>query len=321
LYNLKITSACSFTKMYILCARYVDDFERVKQFVLDLLYFKSPRTHLLIGLTIDLWPNIICPSHHPLAQSPFHETVVWLLLNTGPLQRSPEMRVQECRDRLINRYEFSPYSGMKAEDLVKKYVQLAEKNPKNSRVLADLTQCLLLIGRSQDYRWVNNNIVSRLLTSLGRVWKDTSGDQTLLRWVIETIGLISRVYTAEGRENLTQLFDPIVTILKKKDSLTKETEVSCVKALVYLGYHLQYQVAEFFTTWRPAHTLDQDTINSLEDYIGTRGRKHGEITRYVKHVEARKEIIRTRNRRPGKKYTEQSTRVAGKEEVTKTECL
>ena len=57
----------------------------------------------------------------------------------------------------------------------------------------------------------------------------------------------------------------------------------------------------------------------VQDYIGTRGRKHGEITRYVKHVEARKEIIRTRNRRPGKKYTEQSTRVAGKEEVTKTE--
>ena len=41
---------------------------------------------------------------------------------------------------MVFRYEFNPYSGMKAEDLVKKYIQLAEKNPNNSRALADVTQ-------------------------------------------------------------------------------------------------------------------------------------------------------------------------------------
>ena len=56
----------------------------------------------------------------------------------------------------------------------------------------------------------------------------------------------------------------------------------------------------FFVTERE---FSYKSMFVVQDYVGTRGRKHGEITRYVKHVEARKEIIRTRtrNRRPGKK--------------------
>ena len=34
------------------CYRYVDNIELVKQYVYDLIFFKSPRNHLLIGIII-----------------------------------------------------------------------------------------------------------------------------------------------------------------------------------------------------------------------------------------------------------------------------
>ena len=46
-----------------------------------------------------------------------------------------------------------------------------------------------------------------------------------------------------------------------------------------------YQVAQFLKTWMPAHTLDPDTSRLLEDFVGTRGKKHAEITARVGRIE------------------------------------
>ena len=50
---------------------------------------------------------------------------------------------------------------------------------------------LLLLGKWQEYRWTNNNIVSGLLDIMGNCARDTEKGRALLEWVVETVGLVS----------------------------------------------------------------------------------------------------------------------------------
>ena len=65
--------------------------------------------------------------------------------------------------------------------------------------------------------------------------------QELLIWVIDCVGSVSRVYPAEARERLIDIFQPIQGILKtsNRELLTPKLEETCLKALIWTGHHLQ----------------------------------------------------------------------------------
>lgn len=282
MYHLKLNAVQNCGRMFVLCARHNDDVHLVRHFVYDLFYFKSPRNHILVGIVVALWPEVFPHSSSPSAGNPLVESLVWAVFNTGPGQKSPEMKCQQTQDNFVKEYGYKQHST-KAEELIVKFIGVA-KTTKDSTVLDDLTRCLLLIGKCKDYRWVNNNISNRLLKCLADVWSQ-GGDQTMLRWVLCTLGLLSRVYPAEGRDQLKQLFDPIILMLGGGE-LLPETEIVCVRALLHLGYHLQSQVAMFLKTWKPKHhPLEPETRRLLEDFLGTRGKKHAEITVNVSRIE------------------------------------
>jgi len=283
MFNHKLNAVENTGRMFVLCARYTDNVTLLKHFLFDLFYFKSPRNHILVGIVIALWPEIFPHRQSPLSATPLAETFGWCIFNTGPAQKSPEMKVQETKDYYVRDYDYKP-NAVTADSLVTKFIKIAEERSNEKELLEEVSMCLLLLGRNKEFRWVNNNISARLLKSLASVWGST-GDQTVLRWVIITLGLLSRVYPAEGREQISSLYTSVEQMLKKGSSLQPETEQACIRALLHLGYHLQYQVAQFLKTWMPAHTLDPDTSRLLEDFVGTRGKKHAEITARVGRIE------------------------------------
>ena len=68
-----------------------------------------------------------------------------------------------------------------------------------------------------------------------------AGNPHYLTWVIFTLGLVCRVYTAEGRESVRKVFDSVQALLAG-DNLSQMSEDSYIQALMHLGYHLQTQV-------------------------------------------------------------------------------
>eukprot|EP00092_Neocalanus_flemingeri_P040152 GFUD01043737.1.p1 GENE.GFUD01043737.1~~GFUD01043737.1.p1 ORF type:complete len:1387 (-),score=455.56 GFUD01043737.1:260-4420(-) len=288
MFNLKLNAVQNSGRMFVLCARYTDNVSLMKHFLYDLFYFKSPRNHILVGIVIALWPTIFCYASSPLSTTPLSQTVTWCIFNTGPAQNSPEMLVQETKDNFSREYGYKA-NAVKADSLVIKFIKMAEERSQDKELLEEIAMCLLLIGRSKEFRWVNNNISARLLKSLASVWGGSdSGEQTVLRWVITTLGLLSRVYPAEGREQVKTLYQSVESLLQKGASLQPETELCCINALLHLGYHLQHQVAMFLKTWQPSHPVDSKTRQMLEDFVGTRGKKHADITAKVARIEHNK---------------------------------
>ena len=136
------------------------------------------------------------------------ETIVWSIFNTGPEKFSPEMRVVETISNFANDYGHKK-NMVKAEELVIKFIKTAEENIDNQELLDEISKCLLLLGRCKEYRWVHNNVFSRLMKRLGDIWERSSrtGDQQFLAWVIRTLGTLSRVFPAEGRDILVNIYN------------------------------------------------------------------------------------------------------------------
>ena len=115
---------------------------------------------------------------------------------------------------------------MKAEDLVLRFIREAEARVGRAEGAEDLTRALLLLGRCKDYRWVNNNIFTRLLKRLADIWTQSDGDQSFMCWVISTLGLLSRVYPAEGREQLKSIMESVSSILQVTGGIIHNNVVS-----------------------------------------------------------------------------------------------
>ena len=97
-----------------------------------------------------------------------HDVCPRCVFNTGPEVYSPEMMVNETKEIMEKDYNYRP-STHKAEDLVIRFLKLAEENVGDEELLKEITRSLLLLGRSRDYRWVQNNIFSRLMKLLGEM--------------------------------------------------------------------------------------------------------------------------------------------------------
>ena len=206
----------------------------------DLFYFKSPRNHLLVGIVVALWPDIFPRANTKLAETPLVETIVWCVFNTGPDTYSVEMKVGETKENFEKETGFRA-NAFKADSLVKKFLEMAKETTEDEKLLNEITKSLLLIGRCKGYLWVNNNIFMRLLKIVGE-----EKNQTFLSWVFSTLGIVSRVYPVEGRENIKQIFESVLKMLSSRD-IPVQLERSCVWALFHLGYHLQLQVWSIFS--------------------------------------------------------------------------
>jgi len=289
MYHLKLNAVLALGRVLVLCLRYTDSLQLARTFLYDLFFFKSPRNHLLVGCMVALWPEAFPHSGQAEAAEPLVQSLVWAVLNTGPTISS-EMLVQTTRDNFIREYGYKQH-GVKAEDLVVQFIARAKDSKCGNKEREALTKGLLLLGRLKEYQWANNNICSRLLQCLAEVWQG-GGNDALLCWVLPTIGLVSRLYPVESRQQLLQFLDPVHTMLRS-ETRKQEVEAACVRAMVYLGYHLQLQVAMFLKEWTPKFQLDQDLRILLEDFVGTRSRKFADKTVQI----ARQESIRERKRR------------------------
>jgi len=116
-------------------------------------------------------------------------------------------------------------------------------------------------------------------------------------WVLKTLGSLSRQYTVvednKDRTLMLESFDGLKGMLRVlREDMSSELENAAVSSLVDYGHHLQHQIADFFTTWKPKHPLWPQTTRKLEDFFGTRGRKHAEITCRRVEIDKQKETKR-----------------------------
>ena len=65
---------------------------------------------------------------------------------------------------------------------------------------------------------------------------------------------------------MTQQFEGFKEMLKQMDALdiSPELENATVSCFVDHGHHLQRQIAEFFSDWKPKHPLYPETLEKLE---------------------------------------------------------
>ena len=154
-----------------------------------------------------MWPDVFCDSSDSLSTTPMMESIVWCLFNTSPDTFSPEMLVDETKRNFEKDYGHKA-NMVKAEELVIKFIKVAEENVRDEEMLEEVTKSLLLLGRVKEFRWVNNNVYGRLMKKLGEVWTSSqANDQSFLSWVIRTLGILSRVFTAEGRDILLNIYN------------------------------------------------------------------------------------------------------------------
>ena len=151
-------------------------------------------------------------------------------------------RLQETRDNYAREYGLHAQANT-AEILVKKLLEGAEEDLRVGEPgrLREYSHCILLLARCKEFRWANNNIINRLTNKLMDAVKTPEQGMARLCWVLSTIGLVSRVYTQEGRENLKGLYQAIEDLMRS-GKLEPKTELVCVNTFLHLGYHLQQQV-------------------------------------------------------------------------------
>jgi len=279
MYNMSMSNILSLARVFVLCARHSDDVVLIQKFLYDLFYFNSPRNHLVVGVTMDIWPEIFDCDKRSL--TPQQEIVLWAIFNTGDVKSTETMKVIETRNLMTDRNGFVP-ADFDPKKLILKYLDQIHTN-RDKDFLSEVRSALLLLGKCNEYQWTHNHITSRLYKLINQFL----GDQELLRWVLETIGLLSRVYTQEGRQNLEIMFNSVKELLDDEKTLQDSTVESIVEALLHLGHHLQYQVAIFLSEWEPRTVLSQETKTKIQDFVGTRGRFFTEKTLDVKKRNAR----------------------------------
>ena len=129
----RINAVQNIGRMFVLCSRFLDDLQGIRHCLFDLFYFKSPRNHLLLGIVMALWPDSLPAASDPLATTPLMETLVWCVFNTGPSQKAPEMKVREVQDDFVRNYGYKQ-NLWKADDLVKRFIAVAESDPSEAEL-------------------------------------------------------------------------------------------------------------------------------------------------------------------------------------------
>jgi len=170
-------------------------------------------------------------------------------------------------------------NGVSGVDLVKHFIETTEKKFSNQDWTEATKLSLLLLAKVQEFQWAHNNIVRRLLEIFAKYMSGSSSanqeqSSAMLAWVVDTVGLISRVYPVDpAREKLTEVFDAFAKLLSSGHSsiMTRKLEEACLRALVYTGHNLPVQTTRFLIEWSgPKHKpICPKTLKLLENYAGT----------------------------------------------------
>ena len=63
-------------------------------FLFDIMFFRSPRSHVMINVFFDTWPEILFwTGDTKTIIDPLLETVIWMIYNTGPATSLNDMKV------------------------------------------------------------------------------------------------------------------------------------------------------------------------------------------------------------------------------------
>ena len=134
------------------------------------------------------------------------------------------LKVFETRRQLGQLCGLPKPNGVSGIDLVKHFIETTEKKFSNQDWTEATKLSLLLLAKVQEFQWAHNNIVRRLLEIFAKYMSGTSSanqeqSSAMLAWVVDTVGLISRVYPVEpAREKLTEVFDAFAKLLSSGHS-------------------------------------------------------------------------------------------------------
>ena len=126
------------------------------------------------------------------------DTVIWSIFNTGPPSSLRDLKVGEAKGRLARECGVSPPQCRPADHCSKLLgqVRLQRWDP---HFLASTSRALMLLTRSQDYRWTHNNLVNALLELFNKETGELaqakdSGEaeshRVILYWIIEVFGKV-----------------------------------------------------------------------------------------------------------------------------------
>ena len=72
----------------------VGDERTARMFLFDVMFFRSPRSHVMINVFFDTWPEIIFWTGQGNSNiDPLLETIIWMIYNTGPSTSLADMKV------------------------------------------------------------------------------------------------------------------------------------------------------------------------------------------------------------------------------------
>ncbi len=217
------------------------------------------------------------------------DTVVWSIFNTGPATSLRDLKVGEAKMRLGKECGVRPPQGIRALDHCAKLLGQVQSRPRDEDFKASTSRALVLLSRSQDYRWTHNHLVNSLLELFKKetdaialcnsgAGGDAESHRLMLLWIIELLGKVARLYPVDARDQcITPLHKSIEGFLVAAGDARMEN--ACLRALLGCGHHLQVQVAMFLSRWKPRFSpLGEETMRAVCDFVGTRGRKFGEKT-------------------------------------------
>jgi len=269
--------------------RFKGDEVAAKAYMYDVFYHRSNRNFVMLTVFFDTWPEVMFwTGTAATVLNPLLETVIWAIYNTGPPNSLAEMKVFEARMKLDKSCGLPQPKGVSAEDLVKLFIDTTEKKFDDEDWTESTKLSLLLLARVKESQWANNNILRRLLEVLRKYmqkYDEMGSDKSakILAWVVNTVGLVARVYTAENaRTQLPSIFDAFAKLLKNQSDgiMTPELEDACLRALVHTGHHLPVQFTKFLNEWRGPQFPNPNpkTLKLVENFVGTKAYTQSAMT-------------------------------------------
>ena len=73
---------------------YAGDERTARMFLFDIMFFRNPRSHVMINVFFDTWPEILFwTGDAKTVIDPLLETLIWMVYNTGPATSLADMKV------------------------------------------------------------------------------------------------------------------------------------------------------------------------------------------------------------------------------------
>lgn len=289
-FSYKKCQLANVSRFFMALVRFKGDEVAAKAFILDTFYHRSNRNFVMLTVFFDTWPEIMFWTGTSTTElNPLLETVIWSIYNTGPPNSLAEMKVFEARHKLEKTCGLPQPKGVTNVDLVKLFIDTTERKFDNQEWTDSTKLSLLFLARVNEYQWANNNIVRRLLEVFAKYMQGHDHNvrgkcSKMLAWVVDTVGLVARVYPVEpARNNLKSIFDSFAKLLQHESAglMTPELEDACLRALVHTGHHLPVQFTKFLNEWRGPQfpsQLSNKTLKLVENFVGTKAYTQSAMT-------------------------------------------